>query len=278
MTIAISLKVNDGLVLAADSASSILIRDNQGHSGVINVYDNANKVFNIHKELPIGAITWGCGSIGVSSISTLVKDFRDQITNHTEHLLNTASYTMQEVAEKFYEFIYTERYQVEFASWQPFQRPSLGFILGGYSSGATLAEIWRIDILEGGISSGPYLVRNQDDCGVDWQGAPEAIARLIKGYSQMLPQLLLASGLTDQQVANIIPILDQNLQSPLILPAMPIQDLIDIADFLADLTKKYVKFTPGPPTVGGPVDIAVITKYEGFKWIKRKHYFDNGLN
>ena len=31
-------------------------------------------------------------------------------------------------------------------------------------------------------------------------------------------------------------------------------------------------------TVGGPIDVAVISKADGFIWIKRKHYFSKELN
>jgi hypothetical protein len=31
-------------------------------------------------------------------------------------------------------------------------------------------------------------------------------------------------------------------------------------------------------TVGGPIDVAVISKGDGFVWIKRKHYFERDLN
>ena len=31
-------------------------------------------------------------------------------------------------------------------------------------------------------------------------------------------------------------------------------------------------------TVGGPVDLAIISKGEGFIWLKRKHYFKSELN
>ena len=31
-------------------------------------------------------------------------------------------------------------------------------------------------------------------------------------------------------------------------------------------------------TVGGPIDVAVISKGDGFIWIKRKHYFSTELN
>ena len=38
------------------------------------------------------------------------------------------------------------------------------------------------------------------------------------------------------------------------------------------------KVTVGPETVGGPVDVAVISRHEGFIWVKRKLYFDADLN
>jgi hypothetical protein len=31
-------------------------------------------------------------------------------------------------------------------------------------------------------------------------------------------------------------------------------------------------------SVGGPIDVAVITKHEGLIWINRKHYFDPEKN
>ena len=31
-------------------------------------------------------------------------------------------------------------------------------------------------------------------------------------------------------------------------------------------------------TVGGPIDVGMITKSDGFIWIKRKHYFDRSYN
>jgi hypothetical protein len=59
---------------------------------------------------------------------------------------------------------------------------------------------------------------------------------------------------------------------------MPVQDAIALADFLVDVTKRYVRFLPGADTVGGDTDVCVVTKHEGFKWVRRKHYFDRVLN
>jgi hypothetical protein len=59
---------------------------------------------------------------------------------------------------------------------------------------------------------------------------------------------------------------------------MPIQDAIDLAIFLEQVAAQFVRFREGPDTVGGPVEVATLTKYEGFKWVHRKHYYDKNLN
>ena len=98
VTIAISIKINDGLVLASDSASTVLGQvPNTGELQVLNVYNNAIKVFNLRKGLPIGAITWGSGSIGQDSISTIIKDLRERFTgddpDHQDWKLDPKTYT-----------------------------------------------------------------------------------------------------------------------------------------------------------------------------------------
>ena len=57
MTIVVTVRVNDGIVLAADSATSFI--DGQGN--VAKIYNNANKIFNLVKVWPIGAMTYGTG-------------------------------------------------------------------------------------------------------------------------------------------------------------------------------------------------------------------------
>jgi hypothetical protein len=61
-------------------------------------------------------------------------------------------------------------------------------------------------------------------------------------------------------------------------PMVPIQDAIDLAEYLVNATSAFAKFRRGAATVGGPVESAAITKHEGFKWVKRKHYFNSDLN
>lgn len=63
-----------------------------------------------------------------------------------------------------------------------------------------------------------------------------------------------------------------------IVAHLPKDGLGDMAEALVDITSLTQRITPGSETVGGPTDVAVITKGDGLIWIKRKHYFEPELN
>ncbi len=60
--------------------------------------------------------------------------------------------------------------------------------------------------------------------------------------------------------------------------AMPKEELAKMAQALVNLTAIKRRSTPDVETVGGPTDVAVISKGDGMIWIDRKHYFDTTLN
>jgi hypothetical protein len=278
MTIAISVKVNDGVVLATDSASTIVAQDQHGNLSIQNVYNNADKIFNLDKHRPIGVMTWGVGSIGNESIATLMKDLRARLTGkdneHTAWRLGRDA-TVLNFAESVRQFIYEERYLVAFRAWP--QKPALGFLIGGFSPRQSIAEEFQIDILDGQCI-GPRPVRPNHEPGMIWNGEPEAITRLILGYGLHIPNILVNEfQFTDEQLGRFQAILAQSA-TQVITAAMPIKEAIELAEFLVETTKKFSHFSPGATTVGGPVEIAAITKHEGFKWIKRKHYYSAELN
>ncbi len=62
------------------------------------------------------------------------------------------------------------------------------------------------------------------------------------------------------------------------LNALPKDELANLAESLVNLTSLKRKVSRDLETVGGPIDVAVISKGDGFVWIKRKHYFDADLN
>ncbi|RFB14711.1 hypothetical protein DZB84_14795 [Bacillus sp. HNG] len=59
---------------------------------------------------------------------------------------------------------------------------------------------------------------------------------------------------------------------------LPKDELAEMAEALVNLTSFKRRVSSSLETVGGPVDVAVITKGDGFIWIKRKHYFSSELN
>lgn len=56
------------------------------------------------------------------------------------------------------------------------------------------------------------------------------------------------------------------------------EDMANMAESFISLTSLVRRMQPGEETVGGPVDVAVISKGDGFVWINRKHYFRPELN
>ncbi len=69
----------------------------------------------------------------------------------------------------------------------------------------------------------------------------------------------------------VSPILDAVLM-------LPKDELGAMAESLVNLTSFRHKVSREAETVGGPIDVAVISKGDGLIWIKRKHYFEPELN
>jgi hypothetical protein len=285
MSIAVIIGVHDGVVLAADSASTLTVAGApQPMPGglqavsVLNVYDNANKIFNLYKGKPLGCITFGSGSIGNASISTLMKDLRAKVTAN-ELGFSPDKYTIRQVAETF---LADECSKISDVALR--QNTNIGFLLGGYSSGEGLGESWSVEITKGEAGN-PVELRKKHDPGISWGGMGEVLSRIVLGYSPSLLQVLAQTlrgpqgqPLPAQTIQTLTPVLNASLQAPIVFAPMPIQDAIDLARFLVHSAVMFSRFTPGPQMVGGMIEIAAITKHEGFKWISRKHYYEHILN
>ena len=63
MTVIVSVKINDGIVTVSDSASTFTNTQ---------VYDHAEKIVNLIRDLPIGVMVTGDAGIGSESLTTLL--------------------------------------------------------------------------------------------------------------------------------------------------------------------------------------------------------------
>lgn len=274
MTICVAVKVHDGLVLASDSATTLV----DGAQQIQTVYNNANKIFNLHRSLPIGLATWGLGSIGPASIATLAKDLRQRFMgDDPDWRIDVADYSLEEVAGKVRQYFCDELYFPQFSGVDAADQPDLGFFVGGYSSPNALAELYQIDV-SGGTCDAPRLVGGLNETSIYAQGQPEAVIRLVVGLPGNISTVLEEVGADPGDVPAMLDYMAGRSRASLVQSAMPIQDAIDLAEFLVETTIKFSRFTVDWATCGGPIEVAAITKHEGFKWTKRKLYFDTKLN
>jgi hypothetical protein len=93
----------------------------------------------------------------------------------------------------------------------------------------------------------------------------------IKNNCKSIRQSL-AQKLDYVQNANFVrPVLDS-------VSALPLDELASMAQTLINMTSFKRRVSLNPESVGGPIDVAVISKGDGFIWINRKHYFKPELN
>jgi hypothetical protein len=77
--------------------------------------------------------------------------------------------------------------------------------------------------------------------------------------------------LNNYRLSNSTPIIN-------VVISLPKAELAAMAESLVNLTSLKRKVSLQAETVGGPVDVAVISKRDGFVWIKKKQYFQQELN
>lgn len=97
------------------------------------------------------------------------------------------------------------------------------------------------------------------------------LAPLLQQASQEFVQNWQSELASHQQETHVSPIIDT-------VQMLPKDELAAMAESLVNLTVLKRRVSTDRETVGGPIDVAVISKGDGFIWIKRKHYFNRELN
>ena len=226
------------MVLASDSAVE--------HRG--QVYYSAEKTMQLIKGMPIGVLLAGDAAINNKAFIDVLKDFGAQHASRNGHgVLDKANYTVEGVVRRLQDYL---------RSMAPMQVATLRstLIIGGYSAGRDTPEVWNLifDSQEGVSVS---QIWSPTEYGVCWEGSGECLHRLLSDEFNTGPDG------------------ENELSSPTVVtPGMPIHDAIGLTRFLMEATIGYVRFRADlqPKTVGGPIDMAVITKHEGFRWVQRK--------
>jgi hypothetical protein len=196
MTIVVTAKVTDGIILAADSAATFYGQDGMP----VKIYNNANKIFNLVKVWPIGSMVYGSAGIGASSVETLTKNLRARLSNphDPEYGLDRENYTVEEVATKARRYLYEECYLTAYP--QPLANFFMGYQVCGYSAGAALPEVWQFAIV-GPDCHPPYVIQSQQEFGMRWAGENEALDRLLLGTTSERSATCINTGRRPAQIA-----------------------------------------------------------------------------
>jgi len=270
VTIGVAVKVHAGEVLAADSATTLETQD----GAITKVYYHANKIFDLYEGLPVGGMTWGLGNLGPYAIATMARDLRRRLmgTAADKSLkIDPDKYSIEEIASRVRTFFYEQAYLAYYPAAAA-NRPELGLLVAGYSSDSDLPEEWLVEVDAEGNCAAPAPLRTPTDgFGYEVFGQPAAVRRLMDGYDERLGDLLIALGLEASQLDSVLEFIRDQLKVDPVMPQMPMQDAIELAVYLAGTTAQWHRFLPGAPapTVGGLIQVAWITKHDGFNWERR---------
>ena len=117
----------------------------------------------------------------------------------------------------------------------------------------------------------------------------DMITTILTGIDPVMSEVVSNSiigleNLTNDEKANIINNISQNQKQQFIDPILEVvrtlalPELANMAETLVNLTSFKRHISDSLETVGGPVDVLVISKGDGPIWINRKEYFDISKN
>jgi len=252
MTLIVSTKVPDGIVIAADSVATITAAQqfsakgktkcpHCGHDydfdapvqipvgpGVTSTLPYSQKLQDIWAKYGVG--TWGSSLIGERTVFAVIRAFqRDREADNNKSLT--------EIAGMLGDYLHTEIKKHLNVSTIPEGHAALGFQIVGYEDPTPLTI--SVDIGRKPIAR-------------PWKG----FGTVVSGDTVVATKLWELKGLGPA------------MQQP--YHAWSLQDAADYCDFLIQTTATYQRFANVIPTVGGEIDIAFVSLDNRFKWIRCK--------
>ena len=253
MTICVSVKTRDGIVLGTDSMTTVMLPSTDDQPIIAKTFSNARKLMQF-RNFPVGVFTYGLGNLGPRTVNSHILGF-----SHT--FKQVTGWTVQQIANGLLEYMmreYDEIYEhIE-------DKQLLGLHVAGYSYDSALPEEWKIEIPHT-TEAIPVM-----SSGVNWEGIILPFGRLYHGYDFRLIQALEKEGVGSDLFYKALK------ESPLIphilFDAMPLQDAINYVVYVLRTTIGFTSFEIGPPSCGGQLQVAVISEEGGFQWISRPEF------
>jgi 20S proteasome alpha/beta subunit len=258
MTICVGVAAPDGLILAADSRTTVMRPDGTGGLRPRIASDNAEKVFDVCGGYAV--VTFGDAFIGSQTIAGMMSEF--EATVDGEKLPVTT------FADRLGDY-FNNRY-VTFRSSigepvQPHEIGHLGFLIAGYDDDG-VGHICEVLIPDGKRTSATDITTTET--GFAFRGMTDVINRLMRGVDW---EAIGRAGITiEPQLAGDLDGVMYEINYPITL-----QDAIDLAVFFVRTTIDTQRFTDGIvatpggwPGCGGPINIITVQQ-DRVEWVSQ---------
>ena len=256
MTLIVSVRSADGIVIAGDSLSSLNRQININQPGKVtcpqcqhehtvtanfqgnvreSTFSHTEKVLPFLKKFGIGI--FGSGLIGGNSVNFLIRAFEHWIKENGR-TINSVTQLAEEIGLNLHRHLIK---QLEIEK-QPLGRfPDNHIFLGFQVAGYDELEPKTIEVLLGK----DVKFQSFDRLGCSVSGSKEVVEAIWN---------------LNETIADTKPIYQ----------IFSLQESIDYVDFLISSTISFQRFSPRTPTVGGEIDIALLRPFEKFQWIRQK--------
>jgi hypothetical protein len=199
-------------------------------------FSYAQKVAPFLRKYGVG--TFGAGMLMGKSIYYILREF-EQVCSASQNLrrINGVADVAREIGNHYHGLL---KLQLEAEGQKleaiPEDAHILGFQIVGYDGG----DAKTLEVHIGRV----VTVNSQDTSGCTISGQPHVAQAIWSLYADPL-------------------------QGP-VFDVFSLQDAIAYAEFMINTTATHQRFSRTMPNVGGEIDIALVTPFDDFKWIRQK--------
>lgn len=270
MSLGVVIKGPEGVVLAADSRVTLQAQRGNDPPILVN-FDNATKLLSFSEpNCYVGAVTYGSAVIGQRTAHSYIPEFEIYLQKGLQEEEKSKRLGVFEFSQKLSSF-FMERWREVMPS--DYSGADMTFIVGGYDPGDAYGKVFVFS-LPGQPEPQP---RNENDFGMTWGGQLQIASRLIHGYDPGLMEILRQTlKINEQQINQLTQVLKAQLEFLIPYQILPLQDCIDLATFMIRTTMTAQGLSVGVRGVGGPIDVATITRTEGLRYVQQKKIHGEG--
>jgi len=273
VSLGIMIKGSEGMVLAADSRVTLFNPVNVGTPNVTQTivipatFDNATKILKVAEQEYVGAVTYGLGAFftthGPRTMQSFLPEFEETLKRDKTKRLSVSDF-----ANRMSSF-YLERWNAV-VNRPPNLGEEITFLVAGYDEGAAYGRGFSFAIpnqpapLELNAAPGAF--------GITWGGQHDLAFRILYGFDPGVLDFLRAEfNLQPLQLEQLKAKMEARFAAGIPYQFLPLQDCVDLAVFLIEDTIRFQQYrTSVVRGVGGPVEVATVTRDGKFQFISRK--------